>query len=480
MIMSKNNLLVEIGTEELPPKALSKLAGAFEANVRKDLEAADLAFDSIKWYAAPRRLALKVNGLESCQPDKDIEKKGPALKAAYDKDGKPTKAAEGWAKSNGITVDQAEHLKTEKGEWLFCRAHVKGKTVEELVPSMVQKALAALPVPKMMHWGATKFEFVRPVHTVTLLYGTEVIPCELFGIKSDRVVRGHRFMGKQLVTLQSADDYPELLEKEGMVIADYDKRKEIIRNAVIEDAKKLGGEADLDESLLDEVTSLAEYPVVLTAKFEEKFLKVPSEALVYTMKGDQKYFPVYRDGKLLPNFIFVANIQSKDPQAVISGNERVVRPRLSDAEFFYDTDRKHTLFSRLDSLDTVLFQKQLGSMKESSKRAGLLCKCDLMTNMVMEFTDTQGIMGMYYARLDGENEDVAKAIGEQYMPRFAGDRLPEGGVEICTALAEKIDTSHRNLRNRHAAEGRQGSVRSPPRCNRRSQNHCREQTQPRS
>ena len=246
-----------------------------------------------------------------------------------------------------------------------------------------------------------------------------------------------------------------------MVIADYDKRKEIIRNAVIEDAKKLGGEADLDESLLDEVTSLAEYPVVLTAKFEEKFLKVPSEALVYTMKGDQKYFPVYRDGKLLPNFIFVANIQSKDPAAVISGNERVVRPRLSDAEFFYDTDRKHTLFSRLDSLDTVLFQKQLGSMKERalriselagyiasltgndaelSKRAGLLCKCDLMTNMVMEFTDTQGIMGMYYARLDGENEDVAKAIGEQYMPRFAGDRLPEGGVETCTALAEKIDT----------------------------------------
>nr|MBQ5526270.1 glycine--tRNA ligase subunit beta [Succinivibrionaceae bacterium] len=459
--MSKNNLLVEIGTEELPPKALSKLAGAFEANVKKDLEAADLAFDSIKWYAAPRRLALKVTGLESCQPDKDIEKKGPALKAAYDKDGKPTKAAEGWAKSNGITVEQAEILKTDKGEWLFCRAHVKGKTVEELVPSMVQKALAALPVPKMMHWGATTFEFVRPVHTVTLLYGTEVIPCELFGIKSDRVVRGHRFMGSQLVTLRSADDYPELLEKEGMVIADYDKRKEIIRNAVIEDAKKLGGEADLDESLLDEVTSLAEYPVVLTAKFEEKFLKVPSEALVYTMKGDQKYFPVYRDGKLLPNFIFVANIQSKDPQAVISGNERVVRPRLSDAEFFYDTDRKHTLFSRLDSLDTVLFQKQLGSMKERalriselagyiasltgndvelSKRAGLLCKCDLMTNMVMEFTDTQGIMGMYYARLDGENEDVAKAIGEQYMPRFAGDRLPEGGVEICTALAEKLDT----------------------------------------
>lgn len=258
--MSKNNLLVEIGTEELPPKALSKLAGAFEANVKKDLEAADLAFDSIKWYAAPRRLALKVTGLESCQPDKDIEKKGPALKAAYDKDGKPTKAAEGWAKSNGITVDQAEHLKTDKGEWLFCRAHVKGKTVEELVPSMVQKALAALPVPKMMHWGATKFEFVRPVHTVTLLYGTEVIPCELFGIKSDRIVRGHRFMGKQLVTLQSADDYPELLEKEGMVIADYDKRKEIIRNAVIEDARKLGGEADLDESLLDEVTLTCRIP----------------------------------------------------------------------------------------------------------------------------------------------------------------------------------------------------------------------------
>ncbi|MCS3603681.1 glycyl-tRNA synthetase beta chain [Buttiauxella sp. BIGb0471] len=460
--MSEKTFLVEIGTEELPPKALRSLAESFAANVTAELDAANLAHGEVKWFAAPRRLALKISNLAESQPDREVEKRGPAISAAFDAEGKPSKAAEGWARGCGITVEQAERLATDKGEWLMYRAHVKGESAQALLPAMIATALTKLPIPKLMRWGDNNTQFVRPVHTVTLLLGDEVIPATILGIASDRVIRGHRFMGEPEFTIDNADQYPEILFTRGKVIADYEQRKAVIKEGAEEAARKIGGNADLSESLLEEVTSLVEWPVVLTAKFEEKFLAVPAEALVHTMKGDQKYFPVYaNDGKLLPNFIFVANIESKDPIQIISGNEKVVRPRLADAEFFFNSDRKKRLEDNLPRLETVLFQQQLGTLRDKTNRiealsgwiagqigadvnhatrAGLLSKCDLMTNMVFEFTDTQGVMGMHYARHDGEAEDVAVALNEQYQPRFAGDALPSNLVACAVAIADKMDT----------------------------------------
>lgn len=459
--MNKQNLLIELGTEELPPKALKKLAEAFAGSFDKDLKSLGIGFESVKWFATPRRLAVIIGNVDEEQKDVEVEKKGPSVAAAF-KDGVPTPAALGWAKSNGITIEQAERLKTDKGEWLVHRAKIVGKKISELLPQILTNAVKALPVPKMMHWGNTKFEFVRPVHTLCVMFGSELIDLEMFDIKSSRRIRGHRFMGQQELEISSADEYLDKLRTEGSVIADYGERYEMIKQSVAAQAQNLGGVADLDEDLLNEVTSLVEWPCVLTAKFEEKFLEVPSEALVYTMKGDQKYFPVYsHDGKLLPNFIFVSNIDSKDKQQVIAGNEKVVRPRLSDAEFFFNTDKKQTLESRLDCLSTVLFQKQLGTLKDRSERiselakfiaeqigadssmaarAGMLSKCDLMTNMVMEFTDTQGVMGMHYARHDGESESIAVSLFEQYLPRFSGDKIPSMDVSASVSLADKFDT----------------------------------------
>ncbi|BDH44142.1 glycine--tRNA ligase beta subunit [Salmonella enterica subsp. enterica serovar Choleraesuis] len=460
--MSEKTFLVEIGTEELPPKALRSLAESFAANFTTELDNAGLSHGKVEWFAAPRRLALKVANLAAAQADREIEKRGPAIAQAFDAEGKPSKAAEGWARGCGITVDQAERLTTDKGEWLLYRAHVKGESAQALLPAMVATSLAKLPIPKLMRWGASDEHFVRPVHTVTLLLGDEVVPATIMGIQSDRIIRGHRFMGEPQFAIDNADQYPEILVQRGKVMADYEQRKAQIKADAEAAARQIGGKADLSESLLEEVASLVEWPVVLTAKFEEKFLAVPAEALVYTMKGDQKYFPVYgNDGKLLPNFIFVANIESKDPQQIISGNEKVVRPRLADAEFFFNTDRKKRLEDYLPRLDTVLFQKQLGTLRDKTDRiealaawiakaigadanlaarAGLLSKCDLMTNMVFEFTDTQGVMGMHYARHDGEPEEVAVALNEQYMPRFAGDALPESLVACAVAIADKMDT----------------------------------------
>ncbi|MEJ6522133.1 glycine--tRNA ligase subunit beta [Shewanella bicestrii] len=459
--MNFENLLIELGTEELPPKALRKLAESFLANFTEELTKADLAFKSAVWYAAPRRLAINVTELALAQADKIVEKRGPAVSSAFDAEGKPTKAAEGWARGNGITVDQAERLVTDKGEWLVYNAKVEGVETKSLIAAMAQRVLDKLPIPKPMRWGSSKTQFIRPVHTATMLLGSELIEGELLGIKSARNVRGHRFMGTGF-ELDHADNYLTLLKEKGKVIADYESRKALIKADAEKAAAKIGGTADIEDDLLEEVTSLVEWPVVLTASFEEKFLNVPSEALVYTMKGDQKYFPVFDDaGKLLPNFIFVANIESKDPAQIIAGNEKVVRPRLADAEFFFNTDKKHTLESRLSSLETVLFQQQLGTLKDKvtrisalaafiaeqtganavdAARAGLLSKTDLMTNMVMEFTDTQGTMGMHYARLDGETEAVALAMEEQYKPKFSGDTVPTAAVSCAVALADKLDT----------------------------------------
>ena len=438
------------------------LATSFADNVEAELNQAGLTFDKIEWFAAPRRLAVKVLNLATQQPSKEIEKRGPAVSAAFDAEGKPTKAAEGWARGCGITVDQAERIATDKGEWLVHRAKIEGQPTKNLLNDIVANALAKLPIPKPMRWADKTVQFIRPVHTVTMLLGDELIEGEILGVASARTIRGHRFLGEKEFEIQHADQYPQLLRDKGSVVADFNERKAEILAKSQAKATALGGVADIEESLLEEVTSLVEYPNVLAAKFEERFLEVPAEALVYTMKGDQKYFPIYdKDGKLLPHFIFVSNINPEDPTAIIEGNEKVVRPRLTDAEFFFKTDLKQKLVDRLPRLETVLFQQQLGTLKDKTdrieqlageiakqigadeakaKRAGLLSKCDLMTNMVFEFTDTQGVMGMHYARHDGEDEEVAVALNEQYMPRFAGDELPKSLVASAVALADKFDT----------------------------------------
>ncbi|EJL6589430.1 glycine--tRNA ligase subunit beta [Vibrio cholerae] len=454
--------LIELGTEELPPKQLRTLAEAFAANFAAELATADIAHEGVTWFATPRRLALKVANLAESQPDRVVEKRGPAVNVAFDSDGKPTKAAEGWARGNGITVEQAERLVTDKGEWLLFKEQVQGQQTASVVVEMAAKALANLPIAKPMRWGDKETQFIRPVKTLTILFGSELIQGEILGVASARTLRGHRFMGEAEFTIESAEQYPAILEERGKVIADYATRKAMIIEGSQQAAQQLGGIADLEDALVEEVTSLVEWPVVMTAKFEEKFLKVPAEALVYTMKGDQKYFPVYdASKKLLPNFIFVSNIESKEPRHIVEGNEKVVRPRLADAEFFFNTDRKRPLVDRLPLLENAIFQQQLGTIKdktdritelagyiaeqigadvEKSKRAGLLAKCDLMTSMVFEFTDTQGVMGMHYARHDGEAEEVAVALNEQYMPRFAGDELPSRGVSAAVAMADKLDT----------------------------------------
>jgi glycyl-tRNA synthetase beta chain len=459
--MRTENLLIEIGTEELPPKSLAKLALAFRDNIEAEFTDNDLSFNRVNWYASPRRLAVIVEDLSEYQADKDVEKRGPAITAAFDPNGEPTKAAQGWARSNGIEVNQAQRLKTDKGEWLLFKAQVKGQAINQILAAVVEKALKALPIPKPMRWGTKPTQFIRPIHTVTMLFGNELIQGEVLDISSARLVNGHRFHSNVPIELDCADNYLSQLEH-NYVIADHGHRKAIILKQIQTLAKQENAIADINEELLEEVTSLVEWPVALVANFDDSFLAVPKEALIYTMKDDQKYFPLLDEkGQLKSRFIFITNIESKDPEIIISGNEKVIRPRLADAEFFFNTDKKQTLVSRLESLKTILFQKQLGTLYEKSERiasmaksiavmiganteaayrAGLLCKTDLMTNMVMEFPDIQGVMGMHYARVDGETELVALAQNEQYMPRFAGDNLPSSHVSVCVALADKIDT----------------------------------------
>jgi len=460
--MQQENLLIELGTEELPPKSLRQLAQSFADNLAAELTKAKLSFNNVRWLASPRRLALIVNKLNSAQADKIVEKRGPAVSASFDDAGKPTKAAQGWAKSNGILVEQTERLKTDKGEWLLFKSKVHGKDVFKLIPELAQTALTKLPIAKPMRWGDSNIQFIRPVHTVTMIYGSMLITGKLLGVASSRIVKGHRFLGKSQLTIKHADDYENLLDESGKVIVDYARRKAIIKDQVETLAALEGGIADIDDDLLEEVTSLVEWPVTLVGSFEKRFLDVPSEPLIYTMKDNQKYFPVLnKEGNLLPRFIFVSNIVSGDPAKVVSGNEKVIRPRLADAQFFFETDKKKTLESRFNSLSTVLFQKQLGTLKEKSQRisnvalliaklintneqhaqrAGLLSKTDLLTEMVLEFPDVQGTMGMYYAKNDGEHNDVALALNEQYLPRFAGDKLPTSLVACAVSLADKLDT----------------------------------------
>lgn len=459
--MSNQDLLIELGTEELPPKALHSLSASFTASIEQQLKDSELAFTSIKGLNSPRRLAVLVEGLQSEQADKIVEKRGPAVSVAFGADGQPTKAALGWARGNGIEIEQAERLSTDKGEWLLHKATEKGQSVTTLLQGFIDKALKQLPIPRPMRWGNSSHSFIRPVHQVTVLFGTDVVDLEVLGIKSSNQVTGHRFHHPELVTIESPARYIEQMA-DAHVLVDFEQRKAVIREQIEELAEQEKANPIMDEALLDEVASLVEWPVAHVASFEQGFLAVPKEALIYTMKDDQRYFPLQaRNGELLSRFVFISNIESKDPAQVISGNEKVVRPRLADAQFFFTTDQKIPLSDRVKALHSVLFQKQLGTLGDkadrmsalagdiaaqlnadvsAAKRAGLLAKADLMSNMVMEFPEVQGVMGMHYARIDGEPELVAEAIEAHYHPRFAGDTLPESTVGCAVALADKLDT----------------------------------------
>ncbi|MDH5572366.1 MAG: glycine--tRNA ligase subunit beta [Gammaproteobacteria bacterium] len=460
--MNKQDLLIEIGTEELPPKALKKLSQAFLTGVKAGLDNAELAYSSIKPFASPRRLAIVVTDLDDAQPDKNVERRGPALQAAYDDEGCPTKAADGFARSCGVTVEQLEKVETDKGTWLVFRNDQKGQATVDLIPAIVNDALDKLPIPRRMRWGDLDAQFVRPVHWVVMLFGNTVIDTEILSVKTGRETYGHRYHAPQAITIPAPAEYEVLLESTGKVIADFERRKQTVRAQVEQAAIKLKGKAVIDEDLLDEVTSMVEWPVAVSGNFEERFLDVPSEALILTMATNQKYFHLFDNkGKLLPHFITISNIESKNPLMVSEGNERVIRPRFSDAEFFWNQDRKTRLDKRLESLKHVIFQKKLGSIYDKTKRvmqvasyiakqlganelqairAAELCKCDLMTQMVGEFPSLQGIMGRYYAQHDGEEYEVAIAQDDYYKPRFAGDALPDNVISQAVAIADRVDT----------------------------------------
>ncbi len=460
--MNTRDLLFELGTEELPPKALRTLRDALRDEVAARLHKADLTFAAIDAYAAPRRLAVVVHDLTERQPHKTVERRGPALKAAFDADGDPTPAALGFAKSCGVTVEDLETLENDKGAWLMCRIHQPGKAAVELIPEILTQALAALPIPKRMRWGTGEAEFVRPVHWAALLFGDEVIETEILGVATGNTTRGHRFHCPRPLTVPHPDHYAQLLLGEGRVIADFDERRQHIRQQAEKLAAEAGGRAHIDDDLLDEVTALVEWPVGLVGNFEERFLALPKEVLITVMQSHQKYFPVLDEaGALLPRFITFANLDSKHPATVRAGNERVIRPRLSDAEFFWNQDLKIPLERHLDKLAGIVFQKRLGTLLDKTrrlerlaewlapetgadpakaKRAATLAKTDLVTDMVGEFPELQGIMGRYYALAQGEDPEVAAALEEQYRPRFAGDRLPETPTGRTLALADKIDT----------------------------------------
>jgi len=461
--MATQDFLVELGTEELPPKALKTLSDAFTQGIQKGLENAGIAFGRVEAFAAPRRLAVRVRALGDAQPDKPVEKRGPAVKAAFDDSGNPTRALTGFATSLGITPDQLDTLETDKGAWVVYRTIEKGRPTVDLLPELVDQSLAALPIPKRMRWGAHRTEFVRPVHWAIMLFGNKVIDTPFMGLTPGNKTRGHRFHCPKSLIVPTPGDYEVVLKQEGYVIADFAERREQIRKGVTALARtEAAGQAVIDEDLLDEVTALNEWPVPLMGRFEERFLDVPAEALISSMKEHQKYFHVVSsEGKVLPLFITVANLESKDPGQVISGNEKVIRPRLSDAAFFYETDRKTRLEDRIDRLKPIVFQEKLGSLYDKSvrvsalaekiagaigsdpvlaKRAAMLAKTDLVTEMVLEFTDLQGIMGEYYAANDGENPDVASALNEQYMPRFAGDDLPRTLTGCTLAIADRLDS----------------------------------------
>jgi len=456
------HLLFELGSEELPPKTLLNLAQALQNGIVAGLNEAGLAFSGSQYYATPRRLAVWVENLETAQPNKTVEKRGPALQAAYAPDGSPSKAALGFAASCGTTFEQLQELKTDKGAWLSYTQEIEGQATEKLIPDIIRKSLAALPIAKRMRWGNFTTEFVRPVHWAVLLFGERVIEAEILGLTTGRVTQGHRFHAPEQLTITSPEAYVQTLHEQGRVIADFDARKVIIRDAANKAAAQVGGIAHIEDDLLEEVAALNEWPVPVTGNFDPRFLELPAEVLITTMQTNQKYFPVKnRDGALLPHFITFSNIESKRPESIQRGNERVITPRLTDAEFFWKQDRKKPLAERVLSMSSIVFQEKLGTVAdkterviklaevianllhanvEHAKRAALLAKADLLTDMVGEFGNLQGIMGRYYALADGEPAEVALAIEEHYLPKQSGGPTPSSATGQIVALADKIDT----------------------------------------
>ncbi|MGE0582975.1 MAG: glycine--tRNA ligase subunit beta [Steroidobacteraceae bacterium] len=460
--MSTRDFLVEIGTEELPPKALPDFEAAFRDGVTTGLAAAGLAHGAVEGFATPRRLAVLVRALASRQPEQEIKRRGPPVGTAFDAAGQPTRAASAFADSCGVTLAELTRVQEGKGEFLFYAGRKAGADTAGLLPGIVQASLDRLPVPKRMRWGAGEAQFVRPVHWIVLRFGAECLPANLLGVPAGNTTRGHRFHAPAPIELTAPGDYADVLATHGKVVASFAVRRERIRAAVEAKAKEIGGRAIMSEALLDEVTALVEWPVPVAGRFEARFLELPREVLISTLQDHQRYFAVEdAQGQLLTAFITISNIDSREPDAVRAGNERVVRPRLSDAAFFWQQDRREPLAARLPALDAVTFQAKLGSLGAKVKRIGsltetictqlawnvlqanrsaALAKCDLLTALVGEFPELQGIMGAYYAAADGEPAPVAQAIREHYLPRGAGDALPESASGTAVALADRLDT----------------------------------------
>jgi glycyl-tRNA synthetase beta chain len=456
------DLLVELGTEELPPKALRRLEGAFAESVRSRIDDAGLAMGELHSFATPRRLAILITDLQTRQAPQKIEKRGPPTRIAFDADGKPTRAAVAFAEGLNVSVGDLDRLETEKGEWLIYRGAEPGHDTVELIPDIITAALAELPVPKRMRWGSSDIEFVRPVHWLVMLFGKTVVQSTVLGIDAGTQTHGHRFHAPTPISLTVPGDYEDTLREQGYVIADFLTRQAKVSMLANTAAESLGGSVILEPAVLEEVTALVEWPVPITGSFDPQFLRLPEEVLIATLQDHQRYFPVRgTDGKLMPNFIAMSNLDSKHPELVREGNERVVAPRLADAAFFWDTDRKATLESRRDALANVVFEKSLGSLRDKSdrvaelaatlavllgadekrlRRAAELAKTDLLTEMVGEFPKLQGRIGKYYAELDGENDTVADAIEEHYRPAQAGDPLPATEAGRILAVADRLDT----------------------------------------
>jgi glycyl-tRNA synthetase beta chain len=459
--MAKRDFLFELGTEELPPKSLFTLARALADGIGKGLAAAAIAHGEIEWFATPRRLAVRVHGLAERQPDQEIKRQGPAVANAFDASGQPTKAATGFAASCGVSVGELQQVDGPKGRVLMFVGTRKGEPTAALLPGIVKAALDDLPIAKRMRWGAGEAEFVRPVHWAVMLFGSTVVECEILGVSTGKHSHGHRFHAPGPLEIASPAKYLPTLKK-AHVVADVAERRDRIRSGAVALAQANGGAAVIEAALLDEVTALVEWPVPLLGRFDERYLELPQEVPIATMQDHQRYFPV-RDpqGKLRNEFIAVANLDSRDPDKVRDGNERVVRPRLADAAFFWDRDRRERLEARRATLKNVTFQAKLGSLHDKAervsrlavriaestggdaalaRRAAELSKCDLLTLMVGEFPELQGLMGKYYAQHDGEPTEVCAALEEQYWPRFAGDRIPETRTGIALSLADKLDT----------------------------------------
>jgi glycyl-tRNA synthetase beta chain len=457
-------LLIELGTEELPPKSLKKLGLAFAKSVFDALSETQLVTSDSKyqWFAAPRRLAVSIPNIASKQPDQSVERRGPAVQAAFKEDGSATPAALGFAKSCGVEIDQLDRVKTDKGEWLYFKQQVEGKKADELIQSAIETAIKQLPIAKRMRWGNRDVEFVRPVHWLVALHGNTVIPAKTLDLDASNTSSGHRFHSDVALIIDNADKYREILEDKGYVIADFSQRQNMIKEQITSLAESISGEIENDQDLLDEVTGLVEYPHAILGSIDSRFMSVPQESLISSMRDHQKYFHIVdANGKLMPYFITVSNIDSKDVERVRSGNERVLRARLSDAEFFWNTDQKIKLEDRLRPLENVLYHIKLGSVADKAKRmeslsgdiasliganntiaarGGLLAKADLVSSMVGEFSDLQGIMGRYYADKDGEDKIVGECIEQHYWPKFAGDQLPHSAEAQAVSLAEKLDS----------------------------------------